>query len=142
MMVKMNSNRPRERIFSLSCRSLRVIIRSVIESLIDTLERENMHTDIPENQVYLALDEAITNAMEHGNRWDGEKEVHINAFREESRLFIEVEDEGDGFDPEGLNIPSDPLRHRGRGIMIMRKICPVRWNEKGNRLTLELRLAD
>jgi serine/threonine-protein kinase RsbW len=72
--------------------------------------------------VRLCLDEAIVNAMEHGNRRDPRLRVRVRLFLSDDRWGVLVEDEGGGFSPADVPDPGDPaalLRERGRGILIM-----------------------
>jgi serine/threonine-protein kinase RsbW len=70
----------------------------------------------------LVLDEAITNAMVHGNRMDPTLSVRIRVFADEDKWGAIIEDEGEGFErtqvPQVLGIES-LLRETGRGIMLM-----------------------
>jgi len=77
-----------------------------------------------EELVELALQEALSNAMLHGNRVDARKLVHVRCCCEYAGgVSIVVRDEGQGFDPN--EIP-DPLAFQnlwskhGRGIHLMK----------------------
>jgi len=77
-----------------------------------------------EEFVELALREALSNAVLHGNRSDGSKLVHIRCCCESSTgVCIVVRDQGNGFDP---NKVPDPLAvenldsEHGRGIHLMK----------------------
>jgi serine/threonine-protein kinase RsbW len=77
-----------------------------------------------EQFVELALWEALSNAMVHGNRLDARKLVRICCRCERSNgVFIAVRDQGNGFDP--TKVP-DPLAfenlaaEHGRGIHLMK----------------------
>ncbi len=77
-----------------------------------------------EQFVELALREALSNAMLHGNRLDAGKLVHIRCCCECGHgVFIVVRDQGHGFDPS--NVPN-PLAvenlgaEHGRGIHLMK----------------------
>ncbi len=60
-----------------------------------------------EKFVELALREALSNAMLHGNRLDARKLVHVRCCCESGKaVFIVVRDQGNGFDP---NKVPDPL---------------------------------
>lgn len=90
--------------------------------------------------IRLALEEAVVNAIRHGNQFDPEKQVLIEGAVSAERIRISVQDEGPGFalsdvpDPtaeENLDKPS------GRGIMLMRTfMTSVEYNEAGNRVTI------
>jgi anti-sigma regulatory factor (Ser/Thr protein kinase) len=113
----------------------------------------------------IALSEAISNAMIHGNlevdsagraeNADGyfeaierrrkespyaEREVHLLATIGGGELTFVVRDEGPGFQPEALPDPTDPenlMRLCGRGVLMMRAYADsVTWNERGNEVVL------
>ncbi|HPB80723.1 MAG TPA: response regulator [Spirochaetota bacterium] len=116
--------------------------------------------------ISLALREAITNAMYHGNLEITSKvreEKGINGFNDEIEtrknilpyrdrkvtLYYEytgeyveyvIEDEGPGFNHQSMPDPRDPenfLKNSGRGILIIRiHMDEVDWNEKGNIIRL------
>ncbi len=76
-----------------------------------------------EQDVELALREAVGNAVIHGNREDPAKRVHIRCrSRKRGALFIAVRDEGNGFSPkqsEKSALATADSDH-GRGILLMR----------------------
>lgn len=93
--------------------------------------------------VQLALDETITNAIKHGNGTDPSKQVTV-AFRVNAdEVWIEVEDEGDGFSISEVPDPTDPEfidRPGGRGVFfVQRFMCSVQYNDRGNRVTMRKR---
>ncbi len=77
-----------------------------------------------EQFVELALREALSNAMLHGNRLDAGKLVHIRCCCECGHgVFIVVRDQGHGFDPSNVPNPLavENLRaEHGRGIHLMK----------------------
>lgn len=79
----------------------------------------------------MAVREAITNAIVHGNREDEAKAVEVTFNCLEHALEIEVKDQGKGFDPKDVPDPTDPaniLKTSGRGIFLMRSFMDeVRW---------------
>lgn len=90
--------------------------------------------------VRLALDEALTNAVRHGNASDPSKNVTVEFSTQPHQLTVAIEDEGPGFDPEGVPDPTAEEnlgRPHGRGVMLMRAyMTDVQFNERGNRVTL------
>ena len=73
--------------------------------------------------VRLALEEALVNAMKHGNRMDQSRCVHLAYRVLPERVEIHVTDEGDGFDPAKVPDPTadeNLAKPSGRGIMLMR----------------------
>lgn len=76
------------------------------------------------SQVTMSVIEAGTNAIQHGHRRDPAKIVDVNFIMYPDRIEIDVYDQGQGFDIEGVNgdvtAPEHLLDLRGRGIFIMR----------------------
>jgi serine/threonine-protein kinase RsbW len=90
--------------------------------------------------VRLALEEAVVNAIKHGHRGDTAKTVHVRYQLCERQLLVEVQDEGPGFDPEGLPDPLAPEnleRPGGRGVFLIRHYMTwVAYNDSGNCVTM------
>ena len=71
----------------------------------------------------LAVREAVTNAVLHGNRQDESVPVEIGMAGDEARLTVTVRDRGAGFDHSHLPDPTadeNILKASGRGILFMR----------------------
>jgi serine/threonine-protein kinase RsbW len=71
----------------------------------------------------LALEEAMTNAVKHGNGCDPDKQVIVRYAVTAEKLVVVVTDEGPGFQPDTVPDPTTPDRlplPNGRGIMLMR----------------------
>jgi serine/threonine-protein kinase RsbW len=89
----------------------------------------------------LALEEAIVNAIKHGNRMDPSKSVRILCEIDRDRVYVEVEDQGPGFNPAEIPDPTSEEnleKPGGRGIMLMRAFMTrVEYNAQGNQVTLE-----
>ena len=81
--------------------------------------------------VDMALREAVTNAVLHGNNQDEAKFVRITAKSSPDRLEINVDDEGAGFNPAEVPDPTETeniLKSSGRGIFFMRNFMDdVQW---------------
>ena len=89
----------------------------------------------------LALEEAIVNAIKHGNRMDPSKSVKVLCEADASRAVVIIEDEGPGFAPTDVPDPTaeeNLEKPGGRGIMLMKAFMTrVEYNQKGNRVRLE-----
>jgi serine/threonine-protein kinase RsbW len=73
--------------------------------------------------IKLALEEALVNAIKHGNRMDRGKKVRVTYRLLAERFDVQITDEGPGFDPEDVPDPTAPEnleRPCGRGLMLMR----------------------
>jgi serine/threonine-protein kinase RsbW len=77
-----------------------------------------------EEFVELALREAVSNAILHGNRMDPRKLVHVRCCCEGTKgVFIVVRDQGHGFDPNSVPNPlavENLGAEHGRGIHLMK----------------------
>jgi serine/threonine-protein kinase RsbW len=89
----------------------------------------------------LACDEALTNAILHGNRSDSEKRVGIHIYVSSSRFKIKIKDQGEGFDFASVADPTkgqNVMRSSGRGIYLMHGIMDkVSYGEGGRSVELE-----
>jgi serine/threonine-protein kinase RsbW len=95
--------------------------------------------------VNLALEEAIANAIKHGNRHDPGKSIHIVWTVTPRRIEIIIEDQGTGFDR--VRVP-DPRKQEnlekcsGRGIFLIESYMnKVEWTNGGRRLRM-IRMND
>ncbi len=97
-------------------------------------ERDRFH-------ISLAAEEALVNAVTHGNKNDPEKLVAIRFHEENSKACLEVEDEGKGFDPNSVPDPRDgngATKPGGRGILLMKSFMnTVRFLHNGRCVVLE-----
>jgi anti-sigma regulatory factor (Ser/Thr protein kinase)/CheY-like chemotaxis protein len=92
------------------------------------------------SNLFIALDEAFVNAVKHGNKNDPTKLVRITADLSTNEARFQIEDEGEGFDPSSIPDPLDPanlFKASGRGVLLIYNIMDeVKYNERGNRLTM------
>lgn len=114
--------------------------RLIMEELLEQLGHHGWEpTDI--FGIHLAVEEAIVNAIVHGNKLDPAKTVRVSCAVSEALARIEITDAGPGFDPaavpdctldERLEVPS------GRGVMLMRSFMTrIEYNARGNSVLLE-----
>jgi serine/threonine-protein kinase RsbW len=71
----------------------------------------------------MAVREAVTNAVIHGNRQDENKTVDVDVKSSPDAVEISVHDQGPGFNPEEVPDPTaaeNILKSSGRGIFFMR----------------------
>ena len=87
-----------------------------------------------------SLHEAVVNAVRHGNGGDPSRHVRICYRFLSDDIFIEVEDEGRGFDRMSVADPTtdeNRVRPGGRGLMMMRHFMnSVEYNDRGNCVTM------
>ena len=146
-----------------------VVLKNDLKLIGPTIE--NMHENLPSwsdrdrLQIGMALDEAIVNAMHHGNlevdselrigdetsyyelirdrqtkRPFSERRVRIEFEYSDQHICIQVSDEGGGFDPASVPDPRTPENlHRvcGRGLFLIRNFMDqVVHNASGNQITM------
>lgn len=98
---------------------------ALIENFIDSL---CVDIDISEDDygnIFVAIIEAVTNAIKHGNKNDATKYVFVDAVYDNGVLEIDVKDEGLGFDYNNLpdpTLPDNILKFSGRGIYLIRSL--------------------
>lgn len=105
----------------------------------DDLEAQLRHHHYADHEVFgikLAVEEALVNAIKHGNRMDPARRVRV-AYRVSTQRFdILIADEGPGFDPADVPDPTaaeNLERPSGRGLMLMRHyMTEVIFDEPGN----------
>ena len=102
----------------------------------------------------LALDELLSNAIEHGCELDPHRRVDVALIRTDRIILIYVRDDGEGFSVADLfhsalnNPPGNPLHHvqmrdemglrpGGFGIMLAKQVADeLIYNESGNAVML------
>lgn len=95
--------------------------------------------------IRLAVREGLLNAVNHGCGGDPHKIIKCDMRLKDNSIFIEIVDEGRGFDwaafmeKDLTTFSSDS----GRGLAIMRKYCTdIEYNAKGSRLFLRKEIGD
>ncbi len=114
--------------------------RQVLDEMLAQLEAQHwQQRDI--FAVHLATEEALVNAICHGNESDVAKNVHVVCRLSGDRIRIEIGDEGGGFDPAALPDPTEGDQLHvpcGRGVMLMKAFMSrVEFNEHGNVVVME-----
>jgi len=108
-------------------------IEAMISSVLDNLDLVQTLTDsvtafmkFDEDTAHwigMSVREAVTNAIQHGNKLDPGKKVEICYGMTPERLTVSIRDQGDGFQADKIPDPLDGdnlLKPSGRGIFYMR----------------------
>lgn len=127
------------------------LITKVIDNInktmqvVDDFNEENKNLGISGVSIFgfginISIDEAIRNALIHGNKRDVNKKIFLTYTISPTKLEMSIEDEGDGFEVvkviEELS-SDDKSQERGRGILLMKNFMDkVIFNKKGNKVTL------
>ena len=107
-------------------------IEKVQEFARGVLRTSKYPNDIQQD-IILALQEGVNNAIKHGNGGAADQEVSIKITLYDSHLEMRIRDKGLGFDRDCLKDPTHPeerMRCNGRGLLFienyMDEICFVR----------------
>ena len=87
--------------------------------------------------ILVAVEEAVKNAIIHGNKNDINKLVIITYHSDSAGLTFRIEDEGEGFDhakvPDLLECDDAEVANIGKGIFLIRSLADhVSYNDIGN----------
>lgn len=97
----------------------------VVEAFVEEKLKERVPSEDDRDSIAIALTEVVSNAIYHGNKQDPQKKVSVRGWIEAGKVRLEVQDEGEGFDPNSLGNPLDPenlMKDSGRGIFILKAL--------------------
>jgi len=120
-------------------------ISPLVERLMRLIEGSHCITG-EEGAVELALREALSNAVVHGNGLDAHKLVHVRCRCKVGRgISVIVSDQGQGFDPrtvpDSVTVENLEADH-GRGIHLMKlAMDEVSFEQRGTEVHMSKRLA-
>lgn len=117
---------------------------AIIRSMVHVIKNNKLEPDMSDYELNLILDEAVTNAMEHGNRWDPDKGICVEMFHLNHFLYVTIEDEGEGFDSNSILSERDNsdsiMSARGRGLKIISGLTCLKWEKSGKKINLKIHL--
>ena len=117
--------------------------RVALSEILDAVTKAGIKLVLTIEELTLVIDEALTNAMEHGNHWNPQKYVSVLIQRDTVYLHFILEDEGSGFipgDPPSEYEMGNKMSQRGRGISLIRKFCDPQWDDSGRLIDLPIKL--
>lgn len=90
--------------------------------------------------VQMAAEEAIINAVTHGNQEADDKVVEVEFRVSEKSVYLRFKDQGEGFCPDKLPDPTDDENlesTHGRGVFLIKQMMTqVTYNDCGNEVTM------
>ena len=93
--------------------------------------------------VELAMEEALVNAMKHGNQLDADKSVKLHYTITPEIFEVRIEDQGGGFNPDDVpdpTVPENLERACGRGLYMIRSFMnEVHYHGRGNIILMRKR---
>ena len=112
----------------------------LVEEFIEEVRSDLNFKDDVYGNVMIAITEAVNNSIHHGNRGDISKHVRIRCESRMYRVVVVIEDEGSGFDPDGLPDPTAPenlSNPGGRGVFLMRNLSDaIDFKNEGRRVEM------
>ena len=91
-------------------------------------------------KIRLAVEEALVNAIKHGNQMDPGKRVRGTYRVTAERFEVRIVDEGPGFNPEDVpdpTLPENIEKGCGRGVFLIRGfMTEVKYHASGNVVTM------
>lgn len=95
-------------------------------------------------EITLPIIEAVNNAILFGNKLSPRKKVNLDAWKNDGKFFISVQDEGNGFDYAEIPNPTLPCnieKVAGRGLYVMKALSDELFFEnKGAKVTMVFNL--
>ncbi|MHC4265099.1 MAG: ATP-binding protein [Planctomycetota bacterium] len=114
-------------------------VEGVCQKIVSELQAANFSKD-DVFAIHLALEEAITNAVKHGNKMDPDKKVKIQYEITKEKVEISITDQGDGFSPDQVPDPrvgENLYKFEGRGLLLIQSFMDqVKFNKSGNCLNM------
>ncbi|MBA4187354.1 MAG: ATP-binding protein [Planctomycetaceae bacterium] len=113
-----------------------------VQELVESALQNSAYCERDIFSIKLALEEALVNAIKHGNQMDPDKRVFVAYCIRPTRFEIKITDEGEGFNPEDVPDPTaieNLERPCGRGLLLMRGfMTEVAYHGKGNCVSMAL----
>jgi serine/threonine-protein kinase RsbW len=117
---------------------------TLLEALIEEIADKYQVSDDTFANMMTCLNEAVVNAIVHGNKLDADKMVIVNAEVEPKRVVWTVTDQGQGFDYNNLADPTAPDKLEeltGRGVFILKHLADqCIFNASGNEVELHFKI--
>mgnify|MGYP001367723868 CR=1 FL=1 len=112
-----------------------LLISSVVEKLCQLpLDKETI------SGVKLVLQEALINAVKHGNKMNSGLLVQVDIVFKPEQLTIQVTDQGEGYDYKNIPDPTEPQnleKLKGRGIFLIKHAMDkVEFENKGRTIIM------
>ncbi|HEY3423976.1 MAG TPA: ATP-binding protein, partial [Negativicutes bacterium] len=103
---------------------------SIKQELILSLGEEALH-------LFVAINEAVNNAIFHGNHEDSGKKVYLTIVKKPHEISIIIRDEGEGYLHKEISASTDLCDEHGRGLCIIKHYLDCyKLNAAGNEITL------
>ncbi len=117
---------------------------SIVENLVEDISAKKIIDEEMLGNVMVCVTEAVTNAIEHGNKNEINKNVYIDLKKTDNKLIFKVKDEGKGFDYENIpdpTLPENIEKEDGRGVFLIRNLADeVEFDKKGTEIIFKFNI--
>jgi serine/threonine-protein kinase RsbW len=117
--------------------------QDVIDAIVGLLDHAGMINDLDRPWLLMCLDEAVVNAMLHGNEGDPAVPIRVAVAVHGDRWQVWIRDQGGGFAASDVPDPEDPaslLLEHGRGIRLMASwLDELVWYDRGSTIAMTRR---
>ena len=99
---------------------------SLVENLVEEISSKNIIDADKIGNVMVCVTEAVTNAIEHGNKNELNKNVFVDYKKTNNKLIFKVKDEGIGFDFDNIpdpTLPENIEKEDGRGVFLIKNLA-------------------
>jgi len=114
------------------------VLPQFIREALDAIKKEFPLSEEDIFDLTLVLEEALTNAIKHGNKSAPELKVQVEIKSDKNRLMMKVKNGGPGFDPQKVPDPTRKdklMKTSGRGVYLIRKTMDeVRFEDNGREI--------
>lgn len=134
-------------VFSESIPSKLEVLHELIPRLLKKFKAASMHDD-DMFVLQLALEEALVNAIKHGNKMNPDLLVAVTIQLSSDEIVITIKDKGEGFDHEVVSNPTQEEninRLSGRGVFLIKNLMDtVEYFDQGSgiRMVKNLKKGD
>ncbi len=126
-------------VISLTLPSELKIVPETTLGIIKKIKSKNINDDTLFN-LRLALEEALVNAIKHGNKQNKERKVIVKIAVSLNKITMEIKDEGQGFNHNKLSSPIEAKNLKkpyGRGVFLIKKLMDkVEFFDGGSRIKM------
>ncbi len=118
---------------------------TIVENIIDEVRNKYNVSEDSYGNMLVAITEAVTNAIYHGNKSDPAKKVSLSVVNQNHSIVFTIADEGTGFDYYHLPDPTAPEnleKECGRGIFLMKHLADqLIFSENGRVVEMYFKIA-
>lgn len=120
---------------------------ALVEKMVDEICSDYSINEDYYGNILISITEAVNNAIQHGNKYDPGKQVHVefDADNDLEYLSFKISDQGEGFDVSSIPDPTEAgnvEKLNGRGIFLMKNLADeVGFSSDGREVELNFKLA-